>query len=86
MLGEIWLRLLIITLVSVTLVVVDQLSETCRFPVISITVHSLVGLALGLLLVFRTNSACAYLSTGIAVHLIFKVTQFQLLESRSVLF
>lgn len=55
-LQEMWPRLMIVILISVVLNLIQYFNGS--FPVFNVIAHQLMGLALGLLLVFRTNSAC----------------------------
>lgn len=55
---QIWFRVLIVFIESCILNIMTQSGVV--LPVYSSVPHSLVGLAIGLLLVFRTNTACAF--------------------------
>lgn len=54
----IWFRVMLATFLSVALVVL-QYTDVFEFPVVSTTGHTLISLAVGLLLVFRNNSGYA---------------------------
>jgi len=57
MLHELWLGLLVVVLYTLALVIAQIYLKIDIWPKPSSMVHSILGLALGLLLVFRTNTA-----------------------------